>query len=206
MKNSESINTVHGAEIQYIIAIFEKKVVVKFESTVVQNIELELRICKMPVIFCRKANNDVMTMVWLYKNREPMCVLLNQPPLHPRGQLPPQLHRLPLFRKGSVSTDWHHRALHPVEAEPRTFLAGCNRAIGRCLRESSPRLPANTLHTCCGRSLTTPCWSEFTQLNVDPVVRCGTLFLLCPCSKEAYNFVFLAAFTDACLNHTLPRV
>lgn len=51
-----------------IIAIFKKKGVVKFEPTEVQNIELELRMCKMPVIFCRKANNDVMTMVWLYKD------------------------------------------------------------------------------------------------------------------------------------------
>lgn len=45
-----------------IIAISKKKVVVKFESTEVQNIKLELRIC---VIFCRKGSNDVMTMVWL---------------------------------------------------------------------------------------------------------------------------------------------
>lgn len=75
-----------------IITIFETSVVVTFEPTEVQNMKLELRMCRTPVIFWRKGSNDVSTMVWRTR------VL----PGPPQGRYPPQPHRLPLFGEGSA--------------------------------------------------------------------------------------------------------
>lgn len=171
------------------------------------NIELELHTCVRWVLMYREGANDVMIWVWVYKGWKKGLLFLTNPPPHSTGQLPLQLHRLPLFRKVPVFTDWHHRTRHPVEAaaaEPHTFPAGCDRDVARCPQRKQ-LYPLDFLITRSTRAVDA-CWQHPVSQTLQSGPRSFVWYIISPLSSraEAYYSIFCSLPRHCCLPQPHP--